>query len=163
MLTSLILAVAFTLQTPDFPNGGTIPIAFANNTNGCTGQNRTPALHWSGVPPNAKELALTVWDPDAPAPGGFVHWLVFNIPTSWHALPVRLKPPAFAATNGFGQNGYGGPCPPPGDPPHHYIFTLDALDANLPLSPKTTYARYLELRRGHVIASEKLIGRYGRR
>jgi Raf kinase inhibitor-like YbhB/YbcL family protein len=67
-----------------------------------------------------------VTDPDA---GGFVHWVVYGLPGSTIGLREgRLPQGARAGTNGFGDTGYGGPCPPPGDGAHRYVFTLYALD-----------------------------------
>ncbi len=156
-------ADAMTLASPDFTNGDTIPVVFTFNGFGCTGQNHPPRLRWSDVPAGTKALALTVWDPDAPTSVGWVHWTLFRIPPSARALNGAPTAPAVSGRNDFGTTGYGGPCPPSGDNPHHFIFTLDALDSNLPLGKNSTYALYRFMRRGHVLASARLVGRYGRR
>jgi|SRR3954462_6047513 phosphatidylethanolamine-binding protein (PEBP) family uncharacterized protein len=35
---------------------------------------------------------------------------------------------AIQSRTDFGASGYGGPCPPPGDKPHHYQITVFAVD-----------------------------------
>ena len=114
---------------------------FILNAFGCTGGNVSPQLVWSGVPSGAKSLALQVYDPDAPSGSGFWHWAVYDIPPDATGLPrgagnnaAMLPAGAFGGNTDFldtgatGVNGnYGGPCPPAGDPPHRYIFTLYAL------------------------------------
>ena len=77
-----------------------------------------------------------MYDPDAPTGSGFWHWVVFNIPASTTSIPVgagdvkkKLMPKgAIQSRTDFGTDGYGGPCPPQGDKPHHYIFTVYAVD-----------------------------------
>jgi Raf kinase inhibitor-like YbhB/YbcL family protein len=131
---------AFTLSSPDLA-GGTFTDKFVLNGFGCTGQNVSPAVRWSNPPGGTKSFALTVQDPDAPTGSGFWHWAVYDIPGGATGLvrgvgnsAALLPAGAFGGNNDFldtgatGVNGnYGGPCPPAGDPPHHYIFTLYAL------------------------------------
>ncbi|MBV9439416.1 MAG: YbhB/YbcL family Raf kinase inhibitor-like protein [Candidatus Eremiobacteraeota bacterium] len=155
----LLPALALLLTSPDVRTGAAVPRAYVYGD--CAGGNRAPRLRWSGVPRGARALALTMHDSDAPAPGGWTHWLVFRIPPSAAALGPTLPPGAVQARNDFGTPGYGGPCPPPG-PAHHYVFRLDALDAALPLSAGTTYAAYEQARRGHVIASATIVPTYAR-
>jgi Raf kinase inhibitor-like YbhB/YbcL family protein len=116
---------------------------------GCTGKNISPELHWSGVPQGTKSLALTVYDPDAPTGSGWWHWVMFNIDPRTKSLPANagdveatLAPAgSVQSRTDFGSVGYGGPCPPAGDKPHHYIFTLFALDvAQLQLDETATAA-----------------------
>jgi hypothetical protein len=63
--------------------------------------------------------------------------------------------------NDFGEIGYGGPCPP-GHSPHHYVFTLYALDAKLNLPVGATRAQVESAMRGHTLAGGELIGLYQR-
>ena len=109
------------VASPAFNNGQTIPAKYT-----CAGANISPPLQWSGVPPSAKSLTLTVDDPDASG-GHFTHWQVTQIPPTTTAIPEGGHVGS-EATNGFGKPGWGGPCPPSGE--HHYVFTLTALDAN---------------------------------
>jgi Raf kinase inhibitor-like YbhB/YbcL family protein len=131
---------AFTLSSPDLA-GGSFDNKFVLNGFGCKGDNVSPALEWKNVPPGTKSLSLLLHDPEAPTGSGFWHWTVLNIPASTTGLPqgagnaaATLPAPAFGGNTDFqdtgatGANGnYGGPCPPTGDKPHHYHFTLYAV------------------------------------
>ena len=124
------LLLALTLSSPDVKDGAMIPRAFVWNRDGCDGENRTPRLQWTAPPPGTRELRLIVIDHDAPKFGGWVHWLVTKIPPSArHLGPDAAPKGAVVAKNDFGTEGWGGPCPPPGQL-HHYLFKLDALDAD---------------------------------
>ena len=132
----------FTLSSADIPAGSSIASRHVLNGFGCSGQNISPALSWSGAPAGTRSYSLTVYDPDAPTGSGFWHWGVHNLPASTTALPQgaanapeRLPAGAYAAQNDFhdtgvtGGNGHwGGPCPPAGDAPHRFVFTVYALD-----------------------------------
>lgn len=129
-------AGAFELTTADFEAGGTIPETFVFNSFGCSGDNLSPALAWSGAPEGTESFALMVHDPDAPTGGaGFWHWIVLDIPGSATALPQgagttagdAMPEGARQVANDYGFAGWGGPCPPEADGPHRYNFTLYAL------------------------------------
>ena len=131
---------AFTLSSPDLASGS-FDNKFVLNGFGCKGDNVSPALEWKNVPAGTKSLSLLVHDPDAPTGSGFWHWTVLNMPASTTGLPqgagnspATLPAPAFGGNTDFmdtgatGANGnYGGPCPPTGDKPHRYNFTLYAV------------------------------------
>jgi Raf kinase inhibitor-like YbhB/YbcL family protein len=131
---------SFKLSSPDLVKGA-FSNTFVANGFGCTGGNISPALQWENAPAGTKSFALTMYDPDAPTGSGFWHWTVYNIPASAKGLAqgagyaaTTLPAPAFGGSNDFqdtgvtGANGnYGGPCPPAGDAPHRYVFTLYAL------------------------------------
>ncbi len=131
----------FTLSSPDLASG-TFANKFVLNGFGYTGQNISPALVWSNPPVGTQSFALQMYDPDAPTGSGFWHWAIYNIPASVTSLaqgagnsPATLPAGSRGGNNDLmntpfigGNNGnYGGPSPPPGDAPHHYIFTLFAL------------------------------------
>jgi len=132
-------STAFTLSSPDLASGS-FDNKFVLNGFGCKGGNVSPALVWSGVPAGTQSLSLLVHDPDAPTGSGFWHWTVLNLPPSATGLPqgagnspTGLPAPAFGGNTDFMDTGatvangnYGGPCPPLGDKPHRYIFTLYA-------------------------------------
>lgn len=137
---------------------------------GCTGQNQSPDLAWSGAPPNTKSYAITLWDPDVPTGVGFVHWVLFNIParvTSLSAGAGGCDDAGVGATHGFtdyGVSRYGGPCPPSGDSPHHYHLTVSAFDVERfeEFDATTTYAKFRFFSAPHLLATGELIGLYGR-
>jgi Raf kinase inhibitor-like YbhB/YbcL family protein len=130
----------FTLYSPDL-SSGTFADKFVLGAFGCSGSNVSPELRWKNVPPGTQSLALQVYDPDAPTGSGFWHWAVYDIPPTVTHLaqgagnsPGTLPAGAYGGNTDFmdtgatGVNGnYGGPCPPAGDKPHHYTFTLFAL------------------------------------
>ena len=111
------------LSSPAFTSNGTIPAEFT-----CSGRDISPPLRWSGVPNGARELALELIDLDAPG-GPFVHWALARISPSVTSVAAgeSIPPGAVAGRNSFAKIGYGGPCPPPGDKPHRYVFVLLAL------------------------------------
>jgi len=136
----------FTLTSSDLAPTGTFANQFVLNGFGCTGGNISPALQWINIPAGTQSLSLQVHDPDAPSGSGFWHWAVYNMPPTTTGLaqgagnsPATLPAGAiggntdFLDTGATGVNGnYGGPCPPVGDAPHRYNFTLYALSvANL--------------------------------
>jgi Raf kinase inhibitor-like YbhB/YbcL family protein len=132
---TLVQAAAFKLESPDIKANATIDKKFEFNSFGCMGENKSPALKWSGAPKDTKSFAVTVYDPDAPTGSGWWHWSVINIP----ADVTELKPDAGNVSGAnlpqgakhvridYGVAGWGGVCPPGGDKPHRYIFTVHAL------------------------------------
>ncbi|MGH7582919.1 MAG: YbhB/YbcL family Raf kinase inhibitor-like protein [Gemmatimonadales bacterium] len=130
--------VAFSLSSPDVHPGARFASAQVYNGMGCTGGNVSPALVWRGAPAATRSFAVTIYDPDAPTGSGWWHWVVFNIPRTVSSLPTGAGDPAkkllpAGSTQGktdFGTAAYGGPCPPAGDKPHHYIITVYALNVD---------------------------------
>ncbi|HMD03001.1 MAG TPA: YbhB/YbcL family Raf kinase inhibitor-like protein [Candidatus Baltobacteraceae bacterium] len=159
-----------TISSSVFRDGQTIPMSAVFDDYGCTGQNQSPDLSWSGAPPNTKSYAITIWDPDAPTGVGFVHWVLFNIPGNVTSLKAGAGSHTHAqvgATQGFTDYGfskYGGPCPPPGDSPHHYHLTVYALDIERfeGLDETTTYAKFRFMARSHTLASGEIVALFGR-
>jgi hypothetical protein len=125
----------FTLESAEVKPGSTIAEAQVFKGFGCEGGNVSPSLAWKNAPAGTKSFGLTVYDPDAPTGSGWWHWLMFNIPVSVTSLPAgagdaaagKTPPGAVQSKTDFGKAGYGGPCPPKGDKPHRYIFTVYAL------------------------------------
>ena len=126
-------AAAFRLSAPDFISKGRIDVSHVFNGMGCTGQNISPALTWANPPAGTKSFAVTMYDPDAPTGSGWWHWVMYNIPANTLSLPAGAgngRNAPRGSTQGptdFGSKGYGGPCPPVGDKPHHYHITVFAL------------------------------------
>jgi Raf kinase inhibitor-like YbhB/YbcL family protein len=142
-----------------FGDGDTIPQSAAYGAAG--GQNISPDLSWSEGPDGTKSYAITCYDPDAPTTVGFTHWVVFDIPPSTRAVEAGAAPPGTVGFTDWGESRYGGMAPPAGDEPHHYLFTVYALDTDkLGSDETTTYAKFRFLIRGHVLASGTLTGRF---
>jgi Raf kinase inhibitor-like YbhB/YbcL family protein len=160
-------STALTLSSPAFPNNGKIPAAQAYNQNNCGGQNVSPALKWSGVPSGTESLALIMFDPDARKGQGWTHWVAYGIDPARGSLPEGAGSESAGGMvqgkTGFPTPGYGGPCPPVGDPPHHYVFTLYALDlAPGALEPGLDRDGLLNATKGHAIATATYTGLYQR-
>jgi len=158
-----------TLSSSAIAEGTSIENAQVFNGFGCTGENISPTLSWDGVPEVAKSLALTVYDPDAPTGSGWWHWVVFNLPIETRALPAgaskseAMPEGAVESMTDFGAPGYGGPCPPVGDAPHHYIFTLHALDVEtLDLGESTPAAQVGYFLNAHSVGKASFTGMYSR-
>jgi Raf kinase inhibitor-like YbhB/YbcL family protein len=138
---------------------------------GCSGKNISPSLKWTGAPANTKSFAINVYDPDAPTGSGWWHWVVFNIPADINALQTgagnlqkSLAPKgSVQSVTDYGKPGFGGACPPAGDKPHRYIFTVYALDvAKLDAGENTPPAMVGFLLNQHALAKASLISYYGR-
>ena len=121
----------FHLKTTSFDINKFLPKKFVYNGSNCHGGNVSPELEWENAPEGTKSFAVTVFDPDADDEGWW-HWTVVNIPASVNSLPEGasnqnlLPKGAIEGKTDFGNLGYGGACPPPGNP-HRYIFTVYAL------------------------------------
>lgn len=164
-------ALSFELKSPDIPPGGAINQKHVFKGFGCTGENMSPALTWSEAPAGTKSFALMVHDPDAPTGGaGFWHWVVIDIPATANMLPPGVLAEGKGLPEGakqiatdFGAPGWGGPCPPAGDAPHHYNFTLYALKVDkLPVPANATASLTGFMVNGNSIGKATLTGLYGR-
>ena len=165
------LAGEFTVTSPSVSEGATIGEKHLFAGFGCTGGNKSPALAWSDAPADTKSFAVTVYDPDAPTGSGWWHWVVFNIPVGTTELKegagdakgALLPPGSVQSVTDFGQPGFGGPCPPVGDKPHRYIFTVHALKLEkLPLEPSASGAMVGFFLGQNTIAKASVTGLYGR-
>lgn len=150
------------LTSPAFTEGKSIP-----SKHTCDDRDASPELHWKGVPPEAKSLALIADDPDAPV-GTWVHWVLYDLAPTTASLPEDLDKSQFVAggakqgLNDFKRLGYGGPCPPQGKP-HRYFFKIYALDRPVGLQPGATKQDLLKAVEGHVLAEGQLMGTYQRK
>ncbi len=146
------------VSSPAFEPGGAIPRKHTGE-----GEDVSPALTWTGVPDETKEIALICDDPDAPTPAPWVHWVVYKIPADRTGLPEGDTQGALEGKNDFGGTGYGGPMPPRGHGVHRYHFKVYALDTELEVAAGLTKERLLEAMEGHVLAEGELIGTYERK
>jgi Raf kinase inhibitor-like YbhB/YbcL family protein len=176
MRRPLFLVLIFLIATPTvaendmtlklvsgaFGEGETIPTIYT-----CQGEDISPPLSWSGVPDEARSLALIVDDPDAPDPRApkmtWVHWVLYNIPPDASGLlegagSGQLPAGTEEGLNDWRRTGYGGPCPPIGR--HRYFLKLYALDTELEGLSNPTKARLESAMEGHVIAQAQLVGTY---
>ena len=145
------------VTSPAFEADGPIP-----RRHTCDGDDVSPPLSWGDPPEGTSSFALIVDDPDAPA-GVFTHWVAWGIPADARGLDEG-ESPSGSGKNDFGRQAWGGPCPPPGHGPHHYVFRLLALDtATLDVgwgAGKQELERAVE---GHVLKEARLVGTYERR
>jgi Raf kinase inhibitor-like YbhB/YbcL family protein len=112
-----------------FADGGTIPARFT-----CQGENVSPDLTWSPAPDQTVEIAITMVDLDAP---DFVHWAIAALDPLSTSLGAGVVPEfAIQGTNGAGQVGYTGPCPPPSET-HQYRITVHYLTEQTELGDGT--------------------------
>jgi Raf kinase inhibitor-like YbhB/YbcL family protein len=123
----------------------------------CDGADTPPDLHWTAGPAGTASYVLQVFDPDAPN-GGFSHWMLANEPPD-----LRQPTPGTGVSgrNDFGVEGYNGPCPPKGTT-HHYVVTVYAVDAILPLQRLYSRAQFQQALASHVLAQANLTATYRR-
>jgi len=156
-----VAGFAFRADATAISPGGAIDVRYT-----CDGEGVSPALGWKGAPGATLELALVVDDPDA---DGFTHWLVYGLAPEVTALPEGVPPdgeveaptPFRQGENGFGDTGWGGPCPPAGEE-HRYVFRLLALDAELGLEPGADRGAFEDAAEGHVLAEARIEASYER-
>ena len=154
------MSTQISVTSDAFAEGQKIPSAHT-----CDGQDLSPRIVVSGLPPDTKTWALLCDDPDAPG-GDWVHWLVFNLPPSLTELTQAVTPEALAklgaaaGRNSWGKTRYQGPCPPSGT--HRYFFKVFALDSTLDLPAGAAKPEFLAKAKGHTLAQGTLMGRYAR-
>ena len=175
-LTALITLFGFSLFAQQFTLTSTELQGQLTNTQvfagfGCAGENISPQLAWNNAPEGTKSFAVMVYDPDAPTGSGWWHWVMFNISSDVNELKANagnlesgLAPTgSVQSTTSFGHQGFGGACPPEGDRPHAYIFTVYALSIeSIDLesnAPPAMVGYYLN---ANALAKASLISYYGR-
>jgi Raf kinase inhibitor-like YbhB/YbcL family protein len=150
------------ISSTSFSHEGEIPTRHT-----CEGDDTSPPLAFSDVPPEAKSLVLIVDDPDAPDPAApqrvWVHWVLYNIPPSAAGLAEAIAAADLPSgtrqgRNDWGRTGWGGPCPPIGR--HRYFFKLAALSTVLPDLGAAKKAQVEQEMTGKVIARAELLGTY---
>jgi Raf kinase inhibitor-like YbhB/YbcL family protein len=162
---------AMKLESPDLKPNATMDKKFEFNGFGCSGENKSPALKWSGAPKDTKSFAVSVYDPDAPTGSGWWHWYVINIPAGTTELPANagaaggasLPQGAAMVKTDFGTAAWGGACPPQGDKPHRYIFTVYALKTDkleIPADASAALAGFMV--NANKIGQASFTAKYGR-
>lgn len=168
--TASAFAADLKVSSKSLKEGGNITNEQVFNGFGCSGENVSPDLEWSGAPKDTKYFAVTMYDPDAPTGSGWWHWVVFNIPANVTSLAAKagnekgpLPAGAIQSRTDFGKPGYGGPCPPQGHKPHQYIFRVIALKDKVPLdqdAPGAMAGYYINSLK---LAEGKLTAKFGRK
>jgi len=153
--------VAFSISSSDFQNGGDIPKKFT-----CDGADVSPELSWVDPPAGTQSFALIADDPDAPA-GTWTHWVLYDLAAGTHNLAEnvpkvdQLPSGGMQGRNDFRKIGYGGPCPPPGNP-HRYFFKLYALDSKSNLKPGASRQEVEQAIKSHTLGKTQVMGKYKR-
>jgi Raf kinase inhibitor-like YbhB/YbcL family protein len=160
-------ARSFTVTSPGLADGALLSRRHAGSAGDCGGENISPALAWSEAPEGTKSLAVVVYDPDGGKGLGSVHWVAYDVPASTSAFAEGAGAASsggfVGGTNTRGTPAYFGPCPPIGDQPHHYVFSVYALDLEPgTLAPGLTRELFLQAVRGHVLAASSVVLRYAR-
>lgn len=142
------------ISSPAFEHHETIPTRYT-----CEGEDVSPPLNISDVPEGTVSFAIIVDDPDAPM-GTFDHWIAWNISGTLSEFEEGMSV-ALQGTNGFGEDNYRGPCPPPG-PTHRYFFKVYALDSELDLPSGSSKMEVEAEMEGHILDQAELMGIFGR-
>jgi Raf kinase inhibitor-like YbhB/YbcL family protein len=170
-LSTLTYAADFKLSSPEIKANSMMPRSFEFNGFGCSGENKSPALKWSGAPKDTKSFAVTMYDPDAPTGSGWWHWVVINIPADVNELAsnagalnsATLPKGAVQGRTDFGVAAWGGTCPPQGDKPHRYIFTVYALKTDkIDVPADATAALTGYMIHGNMLGKATFTANYGR-
>jgi len=150
------------LTSSAFQPGESIPVRFT-----CEGQNISPEFSWREAPAETQTFALILHDPDAPRPGGFTHWVLYNIPRTVTHLEENVARQLTVAglctqgKNDGGKNGYVGPCPPSGT--HRYFARIFALDEELKLNPGASHEEVTAAMKEHILDQAELMGTYAKK
>ncbi len=152
---------AITVTSAAFTDGSSMPPSSGGKG---VGTNTSPALQWSGLPPQTRQVVLIMDDVDVPLPRPLYHTVAVIEPTV-EGVPAGALQPGSAGIRfiraDLGNRGYAGPRPIPGHGPHRYRFLVFALDATVP-ETVTRAKALLATMRGHVLARGVLTGTYER-
>ena len=159
---------SFSLTSEDVTDGEKLDMTHVHDS--ADGENDSPQLSWSDFPAETRSFVVSCLDPDAPTGSGWWHWMAVDLPASTTSLPrgagasdEDLPGKAFHARNDYGTRDFGGAAPPPGDPPHRYIFAVHAVDVeSLGLTPDVTPAVVAGTLQSHTLARATLRPIYGR-
>jgi Raf kinase inhibitor-like YbhB/YbcL family protein len=162
-------AAPFMVTSSSFSDGGmlTRKNAADDPMRMCGGRNVSPALAWSNAPAKTKSFVVFMLDPEGLLGQGVSHWVGYDIPasvTSFAEGELTKGSKNFAGGKGTRDNAlYIGPCPPTGDAPHHYVFTVVATDLEPgALKPGLTRDEVYAAIKGHTVGGTTIIGKYAR-
>ncbi len=164
---STVRAAPLTVASSSFAENGMIPSQHAGTTGDCGGKGISPQLSWSNLPPRTRSVAVLAFDPDGAKGLGVSHWVAYNIGAERGQLKQGEGQTdgagATVGRNVAGLNTFQGMCPPPGDAPHHYLFTVIATDlAPGALPPGLTRDELLSTLKGHALGGQSTVGYYAR-
>ena len=170
-LSTSTFAGDLTLSSKDIAEGEFMSKAQEFNGFGCSGSDLSPHLKWSNAPEGTKSFAITAYDPDAPTGSGWWHWQIVNIPLTVMEITTdtgntktnNAPTGSTQIKNDYGNQGFGGACPPEGHGVHRYRFTLHALSVeklDLPKDASGALAGYMI--NGHTIESTTIESLYKR-
>lgn len=151
------------VTSPAFTEGGSIPRRHTGFD-----QDLSPALHLSGLSPDAASLAVTLDDLDVPFFKIYSHWLIWNLPPLIdlpEGIPHGPSLPQLGAFQGvgYGVHRYRGPYPPAFlRSPHRYIFRVYALDCRLDLPTSAKRRNLMAAMKGHILQEASLLGTFQR-
>lgn len=145
----------FMLLSPSFENDAEIPQVYT-----CQGSDVSPALEIYYPPAKTKSLAITMIDIDAPE-GEWTHWGIYNIKPDQLSL-AQHQSPGPQVLNDFGNYQYAGPCPS-NDREHRYVFTVYALNKEIPENESWTVNDLRKNIKSYLLASATLTGKYKRK
>ena len=161
---------SFTVTSEDFADGQPLAATFGYEGSAEGAQNRSPQLTWGGAPDGTKSFVVTCYDPDAPTPSGFWHWVLVDLPPSTTSLAqgagaadAGLPGAAFHVRNDWSSKDYGGCFPPDGDRPHRYYFVVHAVDVeSLGVDDEASAAAVSFNLVFHTLARAQIIGTFQR-
>lgn len=163
----LVHAAGMEVKSESWADGASIPKQYSHNGTAsdgsqCGGGGVSPQVSWSNLPPNAKSVAIFMYDPDGATGPGLSHWVAYNIPAERGQLK-QGDPGVTVGKNMRGEAAYRGPCPPTGQVPHHYVVTVYATDlAPNSLPAGMTREELMAALKGHALEGQSFVGRFGR-
>lgn len=161
-------ATGFTLSSPGRADNAmlTQPYAGKNPKNpNCVGENLSPALAWTRAPAGTRSYAIVMDDQAGRAGLGVNHWVAYGIPATLDGLAEGEASSAASSKLVMGKNTLGmsylGPCPPRGNAPQHYVYTLIATSlAPDALPPGLSKAELMSALQGKALGAASLVLRF---
>src|SRR5271154_5904076 len=128
------------------------------------GDDTSPQLSWTGLPPQTRQVVLIIDDVDVPLPRPLLHTVAVIEPSVQSVDTGALQPGTAGIRfipGSLGQRVYAGPRPIPDHVPLRSRFLVFALDQPIPDGVATSKA-LLKQMAGRVLARGTLTGTYER-
>jgi len=143
------------VTSPAFKNYGSLPSKYS-----CEGTKVSPPLTIGNIPADTKALAIILFDPSATPNGDArTYWVAWDIDTTSN-IPENFVNDHMALNSSM-EYGYQAVCPIGGSS-HYYHFMVYALDTKLIANKHATRSMIEEAMKGHILASDELVGVYNR-